>query len=245
MSFFIVMMLAHLIGDFYTQKQSWIECKIQHKHRSFGLFKHICVHLVLTSLVVFIFTNLELSWSLAIIGVIVSSHYLIDIWKTYQEFTLFSFIADQMAHIIVIVLISLWLAGFTPSQLWENLSAIVSLNYLQVLIIYLLAFKPVSLIMYLLLRNYTADLSQSGNTSAGLNNAGEYIGFLERGLIISFVLLDSLASVGFLLAAKSVFRFGDMRRETDRKLTEYIMLGTLCSFSFALLLGHIAKTIFS
>ncbi|MFT5281545.1 MAG: hypothetical protein ACI94Z_000368, partial [Yoonia sp.] len=40
---------------------------------------------------------------------------------------------------------------------------------------------------------------------------------------------------------KSVFRFGDMRRQTDRKLTEYIMLGTLLSFTFALLIGLIVK----
>jgi hypothetical protein len=245
MTFFFVMLFVHLIGDFYTQKQSWIECKIANKHRSLGLFKHICVHLVLTSLVVTFFTNLSLLTSVSVIAVIVVSHYLIDIWKTYQEFTLFSFVADQLAHIIVILMVSLWLAGILPNQTWAYVISLVKLDYLQFVVIYLLAFKPVSLLMYLLLRNYTSHLNQSNSASGGLENAGEYIGFLERGLIISFVLLDSLASVGFLLAAKSVFRFGDMRRESDRKLTEYIMLGTLCSFSFALLLGHIAKFLLS
>jgi hypothetical protein len=53
--------------------------------------------------------------------------------------------------------------------------------------------------------------------------------------------MGQYAGIGFLLAAKSVFRFGDMRREQDRKLTEYIMLGTLLSFTFALLLGLLVK----
>jgi len=79
------------------------------------------------------------------------------------------------------------------------------------------------------------------DTKPGLPFAGEWIGILERFLIIVFVLLGQFAGVGFLLAAKSVFRFGDMRREKDRQLTEYIMLGTLYSFTFAILLGILAK----
>jgi len=54
------------------------------------------------------------------------------------------------------------------------------------------------------------------------------------------ILLGQFAGVGFLLAAKSVFRFGDMRRQSDRKLTEYIMLGTLFSFSFGIAIGKLA-----
>lgn len=245
MTFFFAMLFVHLIGDFYTQKQSWIDCKITNKHLSIGLFKHICVHLILTSLVVVFLTDLNIKATILIISIIVLSHYLIDIWKTYQQFTILSFVADQLAHIVVILLVSMWIAGIFQDNTLTQLSQLLKLDYLQVLVIYLLAFKPVSLLMYLLLRNYTTQLNESNSTSVGLDNAGEYIGFLERGLIISFILLDSLASVGFLLAAKSVFRFGDMRRESDRKLTEYIMLGTLCSFSFALLLGHIAKFLLS
>jgi hypothetical protein len=40
--------------------------------------------------------------------------------------------------------------------------------------------------------------------------------------------------VGFLIAAKSVFRFGDLKESKDRKLTEYILVGTLVSFGLAI-----------
>jgi len=43
--------------------------------------------------------------------------------------------------------------------------------------------------------------------------------------------------VGFLLTAKSVFRFGDLKESKDRKLTEYILIGTLLSFGIAIIVG--------
>ena len=46
--------------------------------------------------------------------------------------------------------------------------------------------------------------------------------------------------VGFLLAAKSVFRFGDLNRSDDRKRTEYVLIGTLVSFGTAILAGLLA-----
>jgi hypothetical protein len=45
--------------------------------------------------------------------------------------------------------------------------------------------------------------------------------------------------IGFLLAAKSVFRFGDLTRAKNRKLTEYILIGTLLSFLIAIATGLI------
>jgi len=40
-----------------------------------------------------------------------------------------------------------------------------------------------------------------------------------------------------LIAAKSVFRFGDLRESKNRKLTEYILIGTLLSFGIAIATG--------
>jgi len=40
-----------------------------------------------------------------------------------------------------------------------------------------------------------------------------------------------------LIAAKSVFRFGDLSRAKDRKLTEYILIGTFLSFGLAIAIG--------
>ncbi len=64
-----------------------------------------------------------------------------------------------------------------------------------------------------------------------------YIGILERLFVFVFVVTNHWEAIGFLLAAKSVFRFGDLTSSKDRKLTEYILIGTLLSFGIAIFLG--------
>lgn len=75
--------------------------------------------------------------------------------------------------------------------------------------------------------------SLNDNNDASLASAGKYIGILERLFIFTFILTGNWGAIGFLLAAKSVFRFGDLRESKDRKLTEYILIGTLLSFGIA------------
>ncbi|OHX64045.1 DUF3307 domain-containing protein [Flammeovirga pacifica] len=74
---------------------------------------------------------------------------------------------------------------------------------------------------------------------ASLIDAGQWIGILERILILTFVLNGDIKSIGFLLTAKSVFRFGDLKGGKDRQMTEYILIGTLLSFSLAIFTGLI------
>lgn len=76
-------------------------------------------------------------------------------------------------------------------------------------------------------------------TSSGLKDAGKYIGMLERLFVFLFVLTNFWEGIGFLLAAKSIFRFGDLKDTNDVKLTEYILIGTLLSFGLAILIGKV------
>lgn len=71
----------------------------------------------------------------------------------------------------------------------------------------------------------------------GMPRAGEWIGYIERVLILTFVITGNIEAVGFLLAAKSVFRFGDLNKVKEIKITEYVLLGTLASFTIALLIA--------
>lgn len=60
---------------------------------------------------------------------------------------------------------------------------------------------------------------------------GMIIGIIERLLIYYFVVTGSLASIGFIIAAKSFARF----RELDNKeFAEYVLIGTLLSTAAAL-----------
>ena len=60
-----------------------------------------------------------------------------------------------------------------------------------------------------------------------MKNAGKYFGMLKSLFIFGFVLLHQYPAICFLLAAKSIFRSSDLSRAKDRKLTEYILVGTL------------------
>ena len=77
------------------------------------------------------------------------------------------------------------------------------------------------------------------NKDASLDNAGKYIGILERLFVFFFVIIGNWGSIGFILAAKSIFRFGDLKESKDRKLTEYVLIGTLLSFGIAIAVGMI------
>jgi hypothetical protein len=67
-----------------------------------------------------------------------------------------------------------------------------------------------------------------------LQNAGLYIGWLERFLVITALLLQSPATVGLILTAKSIARYPEFKSE---RFAEYFLIGTLLSISIALVGG--------
>lgn len=85
--------------------------------------------------------------------------------------------------------------------------------------------------------NWSRALNES--TDESLINAGKYIGILERLFVFTFIVTGHWEAIGFLMAAKSIFRFGDLKESKDRKLTEYILIGTLLSFGIATATGLI------
>jgi len=218
--------------------------KVKYKVKSIGLLKHVSVHCVLTLLVLLLTQEFNVTIIYALLFIVVS-HYAIDVWKTHMGFTTAFFVMDQLGHLLVIVLVSLYLADLQLSMNVEHYLTLLDSKYILLVVVYILSYKPLSILIQLLLRPYLRQFDDNQNENHGLEKAGEYIGGLERFLIITFVLLNQFAGIGFMLAAKSVFRFGDMRRQQDRKLTEYIMLGTLLSFAFALLLGLLLRQFFS
>jgi hypothetical protein len=103
----------------------------------------------------------------------------------------------------------------------------------MVLTVYLIILQPTSIFFSLFIKKWAPlDLSFKN-----LPNAGKWIGYLERILVLTFILTDNMESIGFLWATKSMFRFGELNKEKDIKMTEYVLIGTLCSFSIAIVTG--------
>ena len=93
---------------------------------------------------------------------------------------------------------------------------------------------PCSVIVKSLISNWTPVTPSIESTqSESLVNAGHYIGLLERLLVYIFIVTGHWEGVGFMIAAKSVFRFSDLAQARQRKLTEYVLIGTLLSFGLS------------
>jgi len=73
----------------------------------------------------------------------------------------------------------------------------------------------------------------------GLSQGGKVIGWLERFLALTFVLAGSHAAIGLVLAAKGVIRFGEIKEAREQKVAEYVLVGTMLSLSWAVLIGSL------
>ena len=74
--------------------------------------------------------------------------------------------------------------------------------------------------------------------ASSLPRGGRLIGKLERLLILMLVLAGEPDGIGFLIAAKSILRFNELAGDADRHVSEYVIIGTLASFAWAIATGY-------
>ncbi|WP_299390456.1 DUF3307 domain-containing protein [uncultured Gelidibacter sp.] len=230
----IKLILAHLIGDFFLQPTSWVKEKEKQKLKSPKLYLHVLIHVALLFLVLWDLSKWPI---ILIIGV---SHFVIDALKLLiqkKKTKRLLFFIDQLLHIMVLVAVY-WFGSSNNGFLGE----IFTNNTLILLTCILFLTLPTSIIMKTIFMKWDISKLTEGNES--LKDAGMYIGILERILVFVFVILNHWEAVGFLITAKSVFRFGDLKESKERKLTEYILIGTLISFGIAILVGLMYLMIF-
>lgn len=233
------MLLVHLAGDFLLQPRRWVDSRQQYKACSASLYLHAGLHGVLI-LLVLLLAGASTAFAATGALVVAASHWLIDLGKSHLDpGKLHWFLLDQALHLLILLgLWLVWVDGTAP--LTAALAWFTHPDTLGLLLTYLLVTRPMSLAIALALRPWSQDVVDPGTLVA----AGARIGILERLLVLTLVLQDELAAVGFLLTAKSVLRYGDLRERKDRKLTEYVLLGTLLSISLTLVLGLLARSLF-
>ncbi|MFL9832777.1 DUF3307 domain-containing protein [Chryseobacterium terrae] len=229
---FIQLILAHLLGDFILQPNSWVADKENRKLKSQYLYYHVLIHTILT----FIFLwDLKLWWVAVLVGI---SHFIIDACKlSFQNIQTKKrwFFIDQALHIAVIGGVSLCFNEF-------NFEFFKNQEFLKIIGAALFLTSPASIFIKILLSSWTPVTEEEGNAQTeSLSSAGKYIGILERLLVFTFIVVDHWEGVGFMIAAKSVFRFSDLAQAKQRKLTEYVLIGTLLSFGIAVLTGILIK----
>lgn len=173
-------------------------------------------------------------WSLIALLLVVTTQFALEWMKQSRTRR---FIVDLLlTHLLpLLLLLAIW-CSFTHN--WLGLAGLFTELFqpqvLILLIAYVFILHPTSALIAQVLRPWLnhADLKDE----ASLKDAGKLIGFLERFLILTFVLLNQWSAIGFLLAAKSIMRFNDTRT-AKRPVSEYVLLGTLLSFTFSLVVG--------
>lgn len=229
-SLFLKLFLAHLVGDFVLQPTKWIHNKFTYSYKSIYLYYHIAIHFVLT----YVFINFS---SISIPIIIAVSHLIIDIVKI--EFTrknLFNkrllFFIDQLLHLSVLFVVC-------AIKFQTPLNTIMSFFLTDKALLFVVCLLSVTQVSSVIIKQIISywELEIENNNNDSLKNAGKYIGILERLLVFGFVITHQISAIGFLIAAKSVFRYNDLSKSKDKKLTEYILIGTLLSFTIAIIIG--------
>lgn len=233
----IHLLIGHMASDFLLQSRGMVDQKGKKIWKSPLLYVHSGIY----ASVLFIAAARWAQWAW-LIPLLFVTHVLIDGWKAAKGNKTSTFLIDQLAHLAVLIVAFCLLLGWTNSSLGRCFAqAWTSPRFLITTLGYLIVLWPVGRLMTVLTESFRRQLAEE--KSRGLETAGLWIGCLERLFLLSFLLIDYLPGIALLLGLKSLFRFGEIKDPTNRKETEYILIGTLLSFGFALATGIVVKAI--
>lgn len=220
----IRLIIAHLLSDFALQSNAMVQNK-----KVFS--PYMALHIGILGILTWLLCG---EWTLALtLGCI---HWLIDSMKLnllmkLPQYHNKLFIADQLLHILTIILIWSWHFDVF-NQLLECLKIpIAYYPYSLYLLAYLILIYPVSY----LIKFTTQSLSQSHDMPVNqLEHGGMRIGQFERVIILTLVIFNQFEAIGFLITGKSIIRFAD---HNSNLKSEYVLVGTMMSYAFAILTG--------
>ncbi len=221
---------AHLICDFFLQNDALVAERSARGWRSRWLYAHGAVAGVLA----YVFVMRWQAWWVPL--VIAVTHIFFDGMKNKCANTVIAFAVDQGAHLLVLCVCWALLCGFGVPDLTAELNKFLLNESVWVTVIgYLLVMKPAGIMVGTLTRRFRAMVADQA--ADGLDAAGVWIGYLERVLILTFILINRVEAIGFLIAAKSIYRFP----HKSRRMAEYMLIGTMISFVLAIGIGLLAR----
>lgn len=253
------LLVAHILGDFYLQTRVSCENKFLYSVKGKSLWLHALVIGVLSWVAIWDMRG----WWLAL-G-IMTVHFFTDWLKSYVQLKmdilkvgtnkkifsgankrndLWIFLTDQILHVIILIVGTyVW---FSVNNDWKPVSWLQDFMTchplrLKTIIGLLLVLKPANILILLVLETCKVNIDTMKEDEHGSFHSGELIGWLERGLILLFVIMSQYEAIGFLIAAKSILRFNEASKGDEK--SEYVLAGTLLSLAIALCIGICAVRI--
>jgi hypothetical protein len=237
MLIFLQLYAAHLVADFVLQP-GWMALD---KRRMRPLLGHWAIHVLCGCALV----NVGLHGrALVAIVALASAHALLDHLKArLSRNGLVAFIVDQVIHLACVSVAALWLTALGWSMAESVAGAIVRSPRVYLI---LTAYVGVIFGGGFLVQKITQSFLRriEGNVKAlkpGLPQAGMYIGWVERFLLLTFVTAGFKEAIGFLLALKALARFPEIKDDPKGHFAEYFLVGTLTSAGLALVGGFIVS----
>lgn len=231
---FIVLLTAHLIGDFLCQSKGMVKVK-------YGSFKYLALHSLIVSLATLFFAaNFAISCSMLVYLWVFVAHLIIDwVKQLIGKDDIYTFLADQTLHIIALFIIACQIPDIAEASLWLKLFPASYFKGLTVISGLVASVYAGGIVVSKATKPLLSQVSDMDNV--GLKHGGRYIGQLERALTFFFMLTGQTNAIGFLFAAKSILRFGEIKEKEKRKEAEYIIIGTFMSFGWALLVAYLTS----
>ena len=242
----ICLSAAHFLGDFVFQH----DADAARKRRPLTLLKHAFI--VASS--GYLLCGIWDLWQIPL--VIFLTHSLMDYMKARsRKENARAFILDQGVHLAIITAIVILIVTTKiipinkPSTFWVELLGKGFLEFLILVSGLAVSIKAGGILIGLAVEPFTDELkkeqerknSYEGVAGRGFERGGKIIGYLERGMIFLFILTGQPGSIGFLIAAKSIFRFGEIKERQNRLEAEYIIIGTLMSFGYGIFIAYVTQ----
>ena len=258
---FFNLIVAHVLGDFYLQWGSSCKNKVLYSVKG----KDLWIHSLIIGIISWVAIWDMRGWWLA--ACIMVFHFLIDWSKSYMQimwsifkiknservelvdginkrYDLWVFLIDQILHIsFIVVFARIWLIANNDWMQFGWLQDFAMSHPLRTntIVAMMLALKPANILILLILGACKVRITPSEDDEHGNFHSGELIGWIERGLMLLFVVMSQYEAIGFLIAAKSILRFNEASSGTEK--SEYVLTGTLLSLATALVLGILTLNI--
>jgi Protein of unknown function (DUF3307) len=240
---FLALYLAHLLTDFVFQT-GWVVSEKHHgQWRGYrGYLVHGLTHYIAVLATVAIADPHRIpTLYFQLIAVSLSIVHLIVDWAKLSltksrllPANALTFMLDQVIHLGTVIGAVLLLVHPSVETLrfWLTRIYLLEEKILLVMVVYVLViFAGGYFIRELIKPLWREEPGQETKEHEEVINAGLYIGWLERFLVLTALFLQSPATVGFILAAKSIVRYPELK---SIRFAEYFLIGTLLSVAIAI-----------
>lgn len=242
---FLALYLAHLVTDFVLQPDRLVTQKKRGSALAYG--EHGGIHLLAAVLFLGVarpelwrhagFYGFAAGLTVVHLGMDWSKIRLVR--SGWIEDSATTFLGDQFLHFLTVCLAAFLIIRPSSPDLTAAIRGLQlgSEKTLLLLVVYVgVIFGGGYVVRFLTKPLLKTDLRELGETTNELQNAGMYIGWLERFVVLTALVLQSPATVGLILTAKSIARYPELK---SVRFAEYFLIGTLLSLIIGMMGGLI------